>query len=291
MLEIRTGKSERNGIRVDLYRRYKVMDAATNRASYKYKRLGSFLLDNGFDSKLAPLLDADEMMEMNNWLAEVEFAKQFNVEPDDLEKISLHLPAQFYAALKKLSLEARRANISFTPHQVILENLLKTAKFVQNKLDKTNGFVSNILESIGVSAEVAIPKVEVGDKILFRALLDLQQPIGKTCSELEAEAIKLGKNKKISPSMIREWAGLMPGRNLEKKVNNWCYYAAGEVLLKHGVNPCEVIIPEHFAAYWAVIKKLTVNLNDALQDFSAVFRVAKKDQVAVAQAIEHAYRG
>ncbi len=290
MLEIRTGKSERKGIRVDLFRRYRIIDEATKKGSYKYKRLGSFLLNEGFDPKLAALLDSDELIDLENWLAEVAFAKQFNVEPDDLEKINVHLPTQFYAALKKLSLEAKRANLSFTPNQAILENLLKTSKLVQNKIDKINGFASNILEDIGISAEIETKKIEVGDKVLFRALLDLRQPIGQTCSELEEEALKLGKNKKISPPIIKEWAGLMPGRNLEKKVNNWCYYIAGEVLLKHGMNPCKIIPAEHFAVYWTAIKKLTLTKNEAVKEFLKVFRIPSIHEIAIKQAFNPIYQ-
>lgn len=285
MLEIRTGKSERKGIRVDLFRRYRIIDEVTQKGSYKYKRLGSFLLNEGFDLKLAGLLDSNELIDLENWLAEVEFAKQFNVEPADLEKIDVHLPKQFYGALKKLSLEAKRANLSFTPNQAILENLLKTSKLVQNKIDKINGFASNTLEDIGISTEIETKKIEVGDKILFRALLDLKQPIRQTCSELEEEALKLGKNKKISPPIIKEWAGLIPGRNLEKKVNNWCYYVAGEVLLKHGINPCEIIPAEHFVVYWANIKKLNLNANDIFNQFITSFHIQKNKEIVIQKII------
>ena len=279
MLEIRTGRSEKKGIRVDLYRRYRVIDEVTQKGAYKYKRLGSFILNNGPDSALLQILDADEALDLKNWLAEVTFAQQFNTQPEELEKISVHLPPKFYSALKKLSLEAKRANIAFTPNQAILEGLLKTAKFLQTKIDKINGFSSNILENIGISSVIEAPKVEAGDKILFRALLELNQPIGQTCSELEEEAIKLGKNKKIPPPLIKEWAGLMPGLGLEKKVNNWCYFIAGEVLLKHGINPCKIIPAEHFVNYWATIKKHSLDLNNALQNFFHTFQLDRSPEI------------
>ncbi|MCX7124000.1 MAG: hypothetical protein NTV32_10150 [Gammaproteobacteria bacterium] len=233
------------------------------------------------------ILDTDEALDLKNWLAEVAFAQQFDSGPEELEKISVHLPPKFYSALKKLSLEAKRANISFTPNQAILEGLLKTAKFLQTKIDKINGFASNILEDIGVSSAIEAPRVEAGDKVLFRALLELNQPIGQTCSELEEEAIKLGKNKKIPPPLIKEWAGLMPGLGLEKKVNNWCYFIAGEVLMKHGINPCSIIPPEHFAGYWVIIKKLTLSHKQAIQDFLATFKI--KQSSLIEKAIQSAY--
>jgi len=285
MLEIRTGKSEKKGIRVDLYRRYRVISEITQKGTYKYKRLGSFHLKTGIDTKLLALLDTDEVLDLNNWLAEVEFAKQFEQKPDELEKITVHLPPKFHEALKKLSLEAKRANVNFIINGAILENLLKTAKLVQKKVDKINGFSSNILEDIGISSEIETPKVEVGDKALFRALLQLDQPIGQTCYELEQEALKLGKNKKIPPPLVNEWAGLGNDLNAQKKVNNWCYFIAGEVLLKHGINPCDLIPAENFVKYWATIKKLTLSPEAALQEFIKTFSISKDKALYIQKLI------
>ncbi len=290
MLDIRTRFSGKKGTVVYLYVKHKMINQQTGNVVYKYKMLTSFILEKGYGQEVLELLNDEEVLQLKNWLAENEFAKKLEVELDDMDSITLRLPNKLLDALSKLAKEGKRAGIEFIPHAAILENLLKTAKLVQGKIDKLNGFESNILESIGVSSKFEERKIDLGDRALFKALLDLAQPVGKTCSELEATTFLLGTNKRIPPEQIKEWAGLMPGRSKEKRVSDWCFYVAGEVLLQHGINPCEIIAPQAFIKYWAAIKKDRLALDQAVKEFSQVFGVKVADRGMIKKEIEAVYK-
>ena len=288
MLDIRTRHSDKKGTVVYLYAKHKVSNEKTGKVEYKFKMLGSFSLEEGYGQEILELLSDQELLQLKNWLAESEFAKNLNASLEEIDTLSLRIPKKLTDALAQLSTEGQRAGLEFIPHQAILENLLKTAKLVQGKIDKLNGFNSNILENIGVSSKIEERKVDLGDRALFKALLDLKQPLGKTCSELEEAALLVGRNKRIPPEQIKEWAGLMPGRSIDKKVSDWCFYIAGEVLLKHGKNPCEIILPRNFAKYWSGIRQQQLDFDEALKEFKEVFAI--QNQADIEQSIALAYK-
>jgi hypothetical protein len=298
MLEIRTYRPKKKGIRVDLYRRYKHIDPATHKVKFSYKQIGSFPLQDGYQkqSELLELLQPEDIVQLQNWLAENKFAEQFNVEPDHIEKFSIRTPQLFRGALTRLYMEGKRIGIEFIPHQVMLESLLQKAKLVQHKIDKINGFNCSILESIGINSQAVISEekakqlIDTESRSLFKALLNLDQSVGKTCSELEIAAQKYGKKKRIPPPQLKEWAGDNPNRNPEKRVKKWAYAIAIDVLHQHGMDPLSIIKPEKVAEYWAIQHQEKYTLEEAKKAFIAEFNVSKNNQKEVLAAITNIYK-
>jgi hypothetical protein len=155
MIDIRTFRSKRNGIRVDLFRKYKHADPKTKKVTFSFKQLGSFSLADGYPPDLSELLQPDETIQLQNWLAECDFAAQFETEADDLAKYTIRMPAKVYEALTRLYAEAKRAKVHFVPNKVMLDALLDKAKAVQQKVDKINRFKGGILESVGIDTSQA----------------------------------------------------------------------------------------------------------------------------------------
>ena len=115
--------------------------------------MGSFSLSEGYSPEDIELLQSDEIVQLQNWLFETRFAEKFNIEVDALSKFILRIPQPFYDALIRLYIEAKRVGIDFVPNGVMLDSLLNSAKLLQHKIDKINGFKSGILESVGIQTD------------------------------------------------------------------------------------------------------------------------------------------
>lgn len=292
MLEIRTFRSRRRGIRVDLLRKYRHTDPDTHKVRFSFKQVGSFSLLEGYKSELLELLQPDEILQLQNWLAETHFAEHFDLEADALEKISIRFPGTLLEALNKLYLEAKRIDIEFIPHKIMLQALLNKAQLVQQKIDKINGFPSHILETVGIDTQKShtVTQEELADRALFKALLTLNSNIGKTCTEVERAAKKYGKHQRIPPPQLREWAGDIPSRNTEKRIKKWCYAVAIDVLQEHGQNPANIIPAERIAIYWALQKQESLTLEEAQKMFIQLFSIPSEKQSQVQEAISDVYR-
>jgi len=296
MLEVRTFRSERKGIRIDLYRKYKHIDPNTKKVKFSYKQLGSFPLSEGYSSEAVELLQPDEIVQLQNWLAEAHFGEQFNTEADALGKYTIRIPEPLYEAFIRLYLEAKRLDIDFIPNKIMLDSLLRTAKLVQHKIDKINGFNSGILENAGVKSDEILSDekkqslLDEESKTLFKALLELNHPIGKICTELEEAAKQYGKVKRIPPPQLREWASDISSRNPNKRVKKWCYAIAIDVLHKHGINPITIAKPEKVAEYWAIQHQEKYTLKKAHEVFIKIFDVPNNDKSAVIDAITNVYK-
>ena len=127
-------------------------------------------------------------------------------------------------------------------------------------------------------------------KILFKTLLDLGQPLGKICTELEEAARRYGKIKKIPPPQLREWAGDMPNRNPDKRIRKWCYAIAIDVLQQHGINPITIAAPEKVAEYWAIQRQETHSLKQAIEQFIKNFHVSDDKKSIVIDSITQVYK-
>lgn len=287
MLDIRTFRSTKR-VRVDLYRRYKHADPATKKAKFSYKLLGSFPLQEGYSNDLLELLQPEEAIQLKNWLADVRFAERFGVEADELEKLTIQVPKKFYDALTRLSVECKRVGIDFIPDEVMLQSLFKKAKSIQQKIDKINGFNSGILDNLTADDQEE-KQMDTESFTLFKALLDLPQSIGKTCTELEITAKKLGKEKRIPPPQLKEWAHEMPGRNPNKRIKKWAYAIAIDVLQQHDINPLNIVKPDKVAEYWAFSKQESLSLQEAQKQFLKSFSVSKDTRQVVVDAITAVY--
>lgn len=294
MLDIRTVKSSKKGIRVNIYRKYRTIDSKTNKVKFQFKQIGSFLLSekDKLKKELLELINDDELIQLNNWLAETEFAKLFNVDAEELDKFTIRIPPKFLSALTQLYIESKRTGISFIPSEIILNSLLQKSKLAQSKLDKINGFDSRILESVGIDSK-ALLAPDVSDeesRKLFKELLLLNQPIGVTCYQLEVAAKKLGKEKKIPPPQLKEWAGEMSSRNPDKRIKKWYYAIAIDVLLKNKINPISIIDPKKVAEYWAIQQQNILTLKDAQKAFIKLFEVSDEIKPVVLKTIASIYK-
>lgn len=292
-LEIRTFRSEKKGIRVDLFRRYSSRNPETGKKKPVRKQIGSFLLSAGCPSDLLTLLKPDEVIILANWLAEVDFSKQFNTEADAMAKYSIHLPKQVYDALTQLYFESKRLNIDFIPSKVMLECLIQKAKLVQHKIDKENKIHSGILESIGLDTQVVKSKeVDTESRILFKTLYEMGNKIGmgKICTQLEEAAKYYGRDKRIPPPQLEDWAGIKAARKADKPIHDWCFAIAIDVLLKHGVNPITLAKPEKVAFYWARLREDRFTLEEAKREFNKIFNMPDYLKPTVYRAIESVYQ-
>ncbi len=141
MIDIRTFRSKGKGIRVDIYRKFLVVDEVTQKSKPSlYRRLGALSLHKEINKELLELLQPDEHVQLQNWLADATFAEQFNVAVDstDLEKFPIRIPKAFYDNLINLHFEAKNHGIAFTPNQIMLEALAHHAKKVQSLIDEKN---------------------------------------------------------------------------------------------------------------------------------------------------------
>jgi hypothetical protein len=293
MLDIRLFDIAKKGMCAYVLRRYKHTDPKTKRTKYNYKQLGKFPIAKGCPSQLIELLQEEEILQLQNWLADVTFAQQFKTSPDDLAREVLYLPPALLEACQRLYIEAKRADINFIPHQIMLEALLHKAKLIQHKLDKINGFNCGILEAIGIDTTKIIEeaaKAKLADeesRKLFKALLELNQPIGRTCTELETAAKQYGKERRISPYTLKD---LADNPNPQKVIKKWYYAVAIDVLHQHGINPIKLVPAEKIATYWAIQQQKHYTLNEAQAVFNKQFAVPTGLQKAAAKAIAYVYQ-
>ena len=201
------------------------------------------------------------------------------------------MPEKFHVALIKLHISAEQAGLYFIPSQIIVETLLKKAKIVQEKLNK-QGIKTELLEKIGLSPEEEAHQQQSHLAIirrLFKKVLDLNQPLGKTCLQLEEAVSGYGKTKKIPPPQLREWAADMPHRNAHKLIKGWAIAAAIDVLLAHGINPITVVDLEIVVHYWALQRQKNLTINAATKEFIRLFAVPERKKNAVSQEMKQVY--
>lgn len=294
MLEIRMIPTRTKGLRVDVFRRYKSVDPKTQKPKLFYKQLGSFPLGADFAPELFEQLEPDEVVQLQNWQAETRFAESLNISIDQLEKSPIRIPAPLLSALTQLSIEASRVGIDFIPHQIILNHLLQQAHETQTQIDLKNGFASGILAKAGLPAQQDTLEEnncasDPETKALFQTLIDLEQPIGRTCTELEAAAARYGKTKKIPPNQVREWAGQLKHRNTHKRIRKWCYALAIDVLHQHKINATHLMSPARVADFWIRQNASRFSVLEAPAAFIQLFEVSPIHHAAVINAISRLY--
>jgi hypothetical protein len=286
MLDIRVIKRKLNGFCLSLLRKHKTMNEKTGKPSIKFKWVSSFFLKDGATPEVIALLETDEVMQLKNFLAEIQFAEQFDTSADQLTKGSISLSPAFQHTLERLFIEAKRVGIDFVPSEIMLSALLKKALIVEQKIDKINGFKSNIFT--GIQAEENEPNP--ADKMLFKALINLKQPIKLTCDELEKVAKAIGKNISVPPPQLRDWAGEQGNRNPNKRIKNWCYSIAIDVLLHHDINPVQIIPMESVVNYWLLSYQQQYTLKEAKEKFLTLFNIPKDLAPSVSECITDVYK-
>jgi hypothetical protein len=293
MLDFRMQRSARHGIRVNVYRRYR--DEAS-KGPFRYTHIGSFLLSNPYDEELISLFEPEELLQFHNWVAEANFAKNLGIEADTLEKYSFRMPSEFYLALLAMHQEAKRLHLNFVPHEIMLDALLRAAKKMQHRIDDINGIPSHILAHVGGDSiaeykQKALDAVDNPSKRLFQALIDLPQPIGKTCSELEVAVLSYGKKKRIPPPELYDWAGVKASRNPDKRIKKWCYAAAIDVLHAHDIDVFAFSKPQRVAVYWTLQRLDTLDLQTAIKQFMKTFKPKEAFHDIITRTITHIYEG
>jgi hypothetical protein len=289
MLDIRLARRSNKPARANVYRKYK------NKQSPKW--VGSFQIfaeDKNEILTLTSLLDETEVLQLQNWIAEVRFFKEtMGVEPDELNKTTLLEPAKLSTAVFKLYLEAKKLDIQFIPHKIMREALFKKAKQVQSRVNALNKTDLQLFDEswLKTAHQEQAEKDDLEAKILFKTLVALPQSLGKTCDELEiASALYRHKPAKIPPAQLREWAGDMPKRHAGKKIKKWAFALAIDVLEQHNINSTTLLSPNKLARYWVLPKKESLTLDQAIRQFIKKFSVEKKHHKAVKAEITRLYQ-
>ena len=296
MLEMRLIKTQKK-IRVDVFRRYKAIDPATQKSKFYFKQLGSLgslPIDTDDFPALWEQLEPGEIVQLHNWLAETRFGESLQIAVDQLEKVSIRMPTPLLTALTRLSLEASRAGLDFIPHQIILNTLLQGASQIEKQIDLKNGFQSGILAKAGVPAladtlEETNCASDPESHALFQTLLDLKQPVGRTCTALEAAAARYGKIKKIAPPHLIEWAGSSKYKSTHKRIKKWCYALAIDVLHQQGINATHFMSPARVADFWIRLNASRYSVLEAPAVFIRIFDVGPEHHAAVMKAIAQIY--
>jgi hypothetical protein len=296
MLEMRLIKTQKK-VRVDVFRRYKAIDPATQKSKFHFKQLGSLgslPIDTDDFPALWEQLEPDEIVQLHNWLAETRFGESLQMAVDQLEKVSIRMPTPLLTVLTRLSLEASRAGLDFIPHQIILNNLLQQAHQMEKHIDLKNGFKSGILAKAGVptlpdTLEETNCASDPESHALFQTLLNLKQPVGRTCTALEAAAARYGKIKKIAPPHLREWAGDSKYKSTHKRIKKWCYALAIDVLHEQGINATHFMSPARVADFWIRQNASRYSVLEAPTAFIRLFGVKPEHHAAVMRVIANIY--
>lgn len=292
MLKIQMTRSAKYGVRVYVLRLFS--DAKkTDKGS---EQVGTFLFSDGCPETIKAQLATDELIQLENWLSERQFALRFGIEPDDKKqftKLSLHVPKPFAELIEKnLYLAALQADIPFNPAHIMLEAYRYAIKNTTKRIIRKQGYhevLLTALQGAGLSLEQRSEpeRNALEGRVLFKALLQLKQPIGKTCTELEEAATSYGKNKRIFAGLLKEWAGEKSGQLKEMK--KWYFTMAIDVLLKHDINPLSLLPPDKVADFWGYGKLEKLNLIEAETAFNEAFKPDKEQQTTANQALNKLY--
>lgn len=280
MIEIRAIKSKLNGTRVNILRKTKKQHPVTNKVTYQFKQLGSFFIEKELiPNEILNTLDNEELFFLQNWLDSAAFCFQFHTLPESMEKVTLSLPERFNESLQHVFIEAKKKGIKFSPHRIMLESLAEESKKMLTALNDNE------------EGKCFFKAYNGNDnKILFRHLMSLDQPIGKTCFELEEAArTLLNKEKKIPPPQLEDWAGVKSSRNPDKPIKKWAYGIAIDVLLIHNINPTKLIPYEKVAEYWCLPRHENFTLKKAIKEFLTLFHIKEEESARASSAITQIY--
>ncbi|NNM58942.1 MAG: hypothetical protein HKM04_03925 [Legionellales bacterium] len=291
MLDIRTYRSHL-GLRVDIHRKYKSVDAQTGKAKYHFRQIGSFPLNQGYDQTLLTLIDDSEVLQLENWLADSHFGHAWKKEADELVKLSLKVPPQLPDVMHKLFIEAKRLGIHFVPDEIMLNGLMNKAALIEAKIDKINGFSSGILTAYQPThhkTDEEIKQALADGKAVYQRLLAMTQPASKTCEELNTAAARLGKSLKMPLDRLKEWAGQRPKGGKNSQFKSWYYTIGIDVLLAHDINPCELIPPARLIKYWIAPQKEVLTSEQAIETCLTAFARYSITQKMVEEVIDEVY--
>jgi hypothetical protein len=297
MLKIDVKRSVSKGIRVYVFKRLE----KGNGLNHPYKQLGSFLLSEGYDDELLQQLEPSEIIQLEGLIAECHTALKLGFEPDARHEF-IKQSFRIWKSLEDIAEQqvlphAKRLGIAFNPLKDAMDAYCHSIINVANAINKKE-YLPTLEESfatmgINLSAwrleDNYKKRLNLESRILFKTLLRLKQPYSKTCEEWEGIAKSYGKDKKISAGHLKEWAGEMPGREL-KEVKIWVIAVTIDLLLKHGMNPLDLITVDKVVYYWINPRKEHISLEEAKQVFLTTFQPNKGQMKEACAAIEKAFQ-
>lgn len=286
MLDIKPSRSKK-GWRIQILRKYKDKNEL-GKVIYHYKHLGNVdFEDEPVPQEILSQLSEEELLELKNWLAQQQFAGDFfHVKIDSLTKHCFAIPEPFDEAIKTVYREAKQAGIDYSPDKIMLEALYEKTVLVADKVRRINGLKSPI-----IPFELK-EKKEYDDesKILFKALVELNQSINITCQEFEEEAKKWGKNQHIAAHHLMEWSEKTKPSPQNRHVKKWCFTVAIDLLMKHRINPVTIIPLEKVVEYWTLAREPHYSFKEAKETFVKTFGIDKKDTPIVEKVILSIYQ-
>jgi hypothetical protein len=260
---------------------------------YRYETLGG-ITDRKSPEEIAAIiekLDDYERFQLENYLDNRAFNKaNFHTDMDHVVDEIIYFPPHFKEALFELWKLAKKHNIVFAPIQTAFYAMLNKARSVERSLNNKLDRKVNILEKLGIALDVPIDealqeRTDKESRLLFKALVGLKQPLDKTCEEFISIAKKeYGKTANIKPHYLKKYI------DSSQRLSNWYYNVAIDLLLKHGVNPIDIISPIKVAEYWTQVRKANLSIEQVRQLFLKTFK-PKKDVISdVLSAIDAEFK-
>ena len=295
MLDIRPTLSKTRGIRVNIYRKIDNTDPETGKAKPLFRQIGAFSVSKGVEQSFWDILDPNEQLQLHNWLAETQFAVNFDgSQADDLIKLPIRVPKAFYQKMVALHHEK---GIAFVPNHIMLlalEAAIHQESVATAPLTDENS--SPVVSPSHLSEPVIKPQralinddVDDACRIIFKHLLNIKLPIGQLCTQLEHAALSIGKNKRISPKNIQDWATSTKTSISGKQPKRWHFAIAIDVLQKNHLNPAQWIGIEYTAAYYAIPRKNIFSKEITKKKFFDLFHLKIEEQKIAMTAIDSIY--
>lgn len=296
MLDIRPVRTKTRGLRINLYRKTEHIDPNTHKSKPSFRQIGSFSLAKSVPPDIWECLEPDETLQLRNWLNDAQFAAQYDhSEADDLVKLVVRVPKTFYQAIIE---QQHQKGPDFIPNHIMLTALIEAMR------DTSTADASQAIPAppsptpvIHTSTPSHKPKrslynEEADDacRVIFQRLLEISTPIGQVCTQLEDAALSIGKNKRISPKILRDWVTPAETARAGQRPKRWHFAIVIDVLNKNRCDPIQLIGPEHTATYYAIPRKSFLPKEVTKKKFLATFTLKPEQKTAALQAVDHIYQ-
>lgn len=277
--------------RIAIERKHQIKTKAGT-IKYKYETLGGITDRKGLKeiAEIIKKLDDYEHFQLQNYLDNRLFNKvNFNTDMDNVADQTIYFSPDFQNAIFELWKLANKHNIAFAPVQTALNAVLNKAKSVERSLNNKLGKEVNILEKLGIALDAVAgeelqERIDRENRLLFKALVELKQPLDETCQEFINIAKKeYGKAVNLKPHYLKKYV------DSDQRLSKWYYSVAIDLLLEHDVNPITVISPLKVAEYWTQVRKANLPIEKAHQLFLEIFKPKKDVISAVLAAIDAEY--
>ena len=236
-------------------------------------------------------LTLPEQYQLENYAAYLHFNKEeFNDSPEELQRSLIYSSPKYDEALVKLWSLAKKHNIAFNPAEIQQRALLHKAKAVERKLNELTQKSVNILEGLDIDirrfdTDEVKARWDKTTQKLFELILTLDKPLFILCQEFMSIAKNdYAKNAHLKPHYFKEYAATA------KRLPLWYNTVAIDLLISNGLNPIDHISVTKIAEHWIRLRKESLSLNKAFEQFKATFLVKTTEIASVKKTLEEQYQ-